>query len=109
MHELSLIESLMNVAQQNSQGKRVVSVTMMVGSLSCVMVEALQFCFEQTKAGTCLEHAKLLCEIEPARAVCNHCGNEFVPQEMHEPCACGSFDKRWLSGRDIVIQSMEII
>ena len=57
MHELALMESLVDAVRENVRGARVKTVRLEVGKLSCVLPDALRFCFEISTQGTELEGA----------------------------------------------------
>ena len=65
MHEMSLTESIVEIALEEARkngARRVTRVFLDVGALSCVEPEALQFCFAAVSSGTPAEGAQL--EIE---------------------------------------------
>lgn len=59
MHELSLMESLVETVDAQREGARVVVVRLEVGKRSCVAPDALRFCFDVCAHETALEGAKL--------------------------------------------------
>src|SRR6478735_3894405 len=70
MHELALTQSIVEMVAEHAQGRTVKRVTLEVGKLTCVMPDALRFCFDLVAAGTALDGAKLdIREIE-GRARC---------------------------------------
>ena len=107
MHELSLVEEIFRIATEQSAGRPVLKVVMRVGALTCVMPEALQFCFDSGKADTVLAGAMLVIEPVAGRAHCNDCGNEFAIDELYDICRCGSFDKRIVQGQELIVQTLE--
>ena len=52
MHELALTQSIIEMVAQHAQGQRIRRVTVELGSLSCVMPDALRFCFDIAREGT---------------------------------------------------------
>jgi hydrogenase nickel incorporation protein HypA/HybF len=59
VHELALMEDLVGVVSEETEGVRVHVVRLRVGSEACVSVEALRFCFDVCAHGTGLEGALL--------------------------------------------------
>jgi hydrogenase nickel incorporation protein HypA/HybF len=59
MHELALTQAIVEICAERAGGSRVLRVRVEVGSLACVMPEALRFCFEVVASGTILEGAAL--------------------------------------------------
>ena len=59
MHELSLAQALLDLAQKNAQGKRILALRVRVGALSGVVTDSLSFAFEMISRGTPAEGARL--------------------------------------------------
>jgi hydrogenase nickel incorporation protein HypA/HybF len=59
VHELALIESLIDTVEEQVKDARVWTVCLEVGRQACAAPEALKFCFEVCTRGTSLEGAKL--------------------------------------------------
>lgn len=59
MHELAVADSLVSMIAETAAGRRVVKVTLEVGELTCVSVEALSFSFDLVSEGTAAEGAEL--------------------------------------------------
>ena len=108
MHELALTQSIVEMVAKHAQGRTVRRVTLEVGKLTCVMPDALRFCFDLVAAGTALDGARLdIREIE-ARAQCRVCGAEFVQPALSSSCSCGANDYRRISGEELRIKSYEV-
>ena len=108
MHELSLTRNIVEMVAAAADDKRVLRVTLEIGTLSGVMPDAIEFCFPAVAKGTALEGAVLEIRHIRARARCRHCGAEFDTAELLTPCACGSHDLARLQGEELNIRSMEL-
>lgn len=109
MHELALTRNLIEVCSQQAQGARILRVTVEVGRLTCVMPEALRFCFEACRVGTALADAELEIIMTPGRARCRDCGEEVELDELLADCGCGSVNlTEWRGGDALRIRSMEV-
>ncbi len=112
MHELGITQSIVEIAERTAteqQAEKILSVTVEVGSLSGVVPEALEFCFEACSNGTLLEGAQLLIDRIPARAKCRNCSYEFPLEELLACCPeCDSAASDLLSGEELRIKEMEI-
>lgn len=76
MHELSLCQSALDIIERrarDSSAKRVTSVWLDNGALSCIEESALTFCFEIVCRGTTAEGCALRINTVPARAWCWNC------------------------------------
>ena len=76
MHELSIAESVVQVASRHAEGRRVTKVYLKVGHLRQVVPSALAFSFELVAHGTPAEGAELEMQQVPATGVCKDCGEE---------------------------------
>ncbi len=112
MHELSLAGAIVQAGVEvaaREGAARVVSVRLGLGVLSCARAEALEHCFPLVARGTPLEGATL--EIAPAPLVlrCGACGQTTERPTADVRCAaCGATEVEILSGRDLIIDSMEL-
>jgi len=108
MHELALTQSIVEMVAAHAQGRTVKRVTLEVGKLTCVMPDALRFCFDLVAAGTSLDGACLdIREIE-GRARCVTCGEEFIRHAVYTTCSCGSLDFTRISGEELRIKEYEL-
>lgn len=109
MHELSITRSIVEACSEKANGARVLRVTLEVGKLSCVMPEALQFCFDVCTRGTPLEEAELDIVSVPGRGRCRACGQRVELHHLLDTCRCGGmvFGERE-GGDDLIIRSMEV-
>ncbi len=109
MHELSIAESVVQIASRHANGRRVNRVWLKVGHLRQVVPSALAFGFELVAEGTPVEGAKLEMENVPATGVCRDCGKESRLQTFPLQCgACGGFDLELLTGEELFVESLEL-
>lgn len=59
MHELALTREIVDIVCKAANDRRVHKVTLEIGRLSCVMPEAIEFCFAAVAQGTLAEGARL--------------------------------------------------
>src|SRR5258706_107326 len=76
--------------------------------LTCVMPDAIRFCFDIVATGTALEGACLEIIETEARARCRACGEDFVRDTFWTPCPCGARDFEPLSGQELLVKEYEI-
>jgi len=109
VHELSLVQSIVETCRECAGTARVRRVTLEVGTLCCVMPEALRFCFVAVTEGTALAGAALEILPQPGRSRCRDCGRTVALQSLLDLCACGSGNLAPPAGGDqLRIHSMEI-
>jgi hydrogenase nickel incorporation protein HypA/HybF len=109
VHELSVAQSIVEACSERAEGVRVLRVTVEVGTLSCVMPEALRSCYEIAAQATSLEGSELEIIHIPARTRCRDCGADVEVYDLLRGCACGSLNLNRPEGGDgLWIRSMEI-
>jgi hydrogenase nickel incorporation protein HypA/HybF len=109
MHELSLVQGIVDICEQYAAGRQVKAVTLTIGALSGVVPEALDFCFEAATRGTLLEGARLEIERVAATGRCDSCGEISVIENYIDPCPrCGGFPLELLSGEEMRVKEMEV-
>jgi len=121
MHELSLAQSLLDLAVKHAEGHRIASLKVRVGALSGVVFESLEFCFDFVSRGTLAEGARLDFEFVPVRMQCKACGaeipmeatrdqpaNEAVYLALERGCVCGNKDLKVVGGFDFQLVEIEV-
>jgi hydrogenase nickel incorporation protein HypA/HybF len=109
MHELSIAEAVVAVAERHAQGRRVRTVELRVGALRQVVPSALTFAFELLRDGTALEGAELVIEEVPARGRCRACAAETTVRSFPLQCAgCGGFDLEVIAGEELLVDALEL-
>lgn len=109
MHELSVCQAIVAACSERAGDAGVIRVTVEIGSLSCVMADALRFCFDIATQDTPLAGAELEIIRIPGISQCRACGREVVMHDLLARCDCGSGNLSAPSGGDeLRIKSMEI-
>jgi len=108
VHELGLTQEILEIVTQRAQDRKVTRVVLEIGKLSCVLPDAIRFCFDLCAEGTIAEGAQLEIVQPPGRGRCRQCGAEFNLHSVLAHCVCGSSDVEWLCGEELRIKAMEI-
>ena len=108
MHELAIVESVIGLCAERCGGARVARVVLEIGKLSCVMPDAVRFCFDLATEGTALEGAALEIREIPGRARCNACGVGLQLDRAFGRCGCGCTELEWLSGEELRVKELEL-
>ena len=109
MHELSIAESIIGIAERHAAGRRVTKVQVKVGHLRQVVPSALAFSFELVAEGTPVEGADLELEEVPAVGLCRDCEAESQLVNFPFQCrTCGGFDLEVLRGEELLVESLEL-
>ncbi|MGI8859498.1 MAG: hydrogenase maturation nickel metallochaperone HypA [Rubrobacteraceae bacterium] len=106
---MAIAESVVRIAGQHANGRRVTKVYLKVGHLRQVVPSALTFGFELVAQGTPIEGAELALEQIPALGRCRACGVESrlpgFPLQCRE---CGGFDLEIVEGEELYVESLEM-
>ncbi|ARJ57070.1 hydrogenase maturation nickel metallochaperone HypA [Campylobacter cuniculorum] len=106
MHELSIVQSLIELCEQNAlnhNAKLIKEVQVKIGRLSGVEPELFQRCFETFKE-SCVycKEAKLTIQNAELEILCLSCHKESILKENVFKCPhCQSIDFKILSGEDL--------
>lgn len=109
MHELALMENMVEAVEQRIFDQRVALVRLEIGTLAGVTTDALRFAFEVCTQKTVLEGATLDIVEVPARARCRVCELEATIAAYATPCVCGCFDRELVCGDEIRIKEIEVL
>lgn len=113
MHELSIVESLIEQVQHeiNRSGHegRVVRLDITIGRLSGVNADSIRFAFELLSPDTLLDGADLRITQPKAVCRCKACEARTEIDELVAACpACGSGRITLEGGQDLLLDSIEL-
>ena len=104
MHELSLVESILQIVDEYAAKDgfgRVTALRLSCGKLSSVVPQALSFAFEVQSKGTRAEGAALELDILPAVIHCLACGRDIEVERFEAQCpTCKGFDVLLVKGTE---------
>lgn len=109
MHEFGIMETVLRDAAAAADGAPVRRLTLRVGALSGVVVDALRFAFWALSPGTAAEGARLeVSEIAP-KFRCPDCGILYeTPVGSYHCPACGSVSGELVAGNEMELESIEV-
>jgi hydrogenase nickel incorporation protein HypA/HybF len=112
MHELSVTESVLEIAckhAEKAQAKKVTDIYLVIGKLSSIVDDSVQFYWDFISKGTVCEEATLHFKRTPAILVCLDCDQKYQLEEELTPCPnCGSARIRVVSGDEFNLESIEV-
>lgn len=112
MHELPIAESILEIAVrhgQQAQAARVTDLYLVIGQLSSVVDDSIQFYWDIISRDTICEGATLHFERVPALLLCQDCGHSYGFQHELSACpACDSIHVKITAGEEFQLQSIEI-
>ena len=112
MHEASITESMLSLALEKARDAKackITSINLVVGELSGVVPECVQFYFDVISKNTMAEGARLNFEIKPTQIKCRKCNNVFTPADHKWACPkCHEASVEIASGRECYMESIEV-
>jgi hydrogenase nickel incorporation protein HypA/HybF len=112
MHELAVTENILNIAirnAENAHAARVTDIHLVIGALSSIVDDSVQFYWDMLSQDTICAGSKLHFQRLPARIICKDCHTEYEIQEELRTCpSCGSFRVRFVQGEEFFLESIEI-
>lgn len=112
MHELSVAEEIINIANQyipTDNSSEVISVKVEIGKLSNILSDSLEFCFDALIGDTQLKGARLIITEMPVTIHCEDCGNTTEIDNVLFQCTnCESTRVKLLSGNELKVTEIEI-
>lgn len=111
MHELSVTESILEIALRHGREAGAEAVTdlyLVIGELSAIVDDSVQFYWNIVSEGTTASGSTLHFRRIPGKLGCRACGHTYSPRE-DLPCpACGSIEIDILAGEEFYLEAIEI-
>jgi len=110
MHEFSIAAEILDVVEQSmTPEQRVLSVHLLLGTLSGISAESLQFCFTELAEGAGLGRPELVISEVPAQVTCRECATPHAATDFTIGCPqCGSLNRDILSGFECVVDTLTL-
>lgn len=111
MHEFALAQDIVETisAKVTEDLEKVSKINIDVGAFSGIVIDSLDFGLQAVLADKKIPDVKINITEVPTIARCE-CGNEYQLREIFETCPlCHSFNRKLISGMDIIIKSVEIL
>jgi hydrogenase nickel incorporation protein HypA/HybF len=112
MHELPVTESILEIALRHAAeagASQVTDLYLVVGDLSSIMDDSVQFYWDMISEGTIAEGAKLHFRRIATELECLDCGKRYKPGKGELACpSCASLRIRVLSGEEFFLESISV-
>ncbi len=109
MHELSLTRNVVSMVAERAGGRAVTAVTLRIGRLAGVSVEAVRFCFDVCAQGTPVAGARLVIEEPEGKGECPACGKVAGMDSLVGTCSCEKKALlRVVGGEELLVASIEM-
>ncbi|MFA9397812.1 MAG: hydrogenase maturation nickel metallochaperone HypA [Clostridiaceae bacterium] len=112
MHELSITESIIKICSEEAcknKASKVKSIKIVIGDLTGLIPESIQYYFDIASKETRVEGAKLIIEKMPIKIECRNCKAVTPIKRGIFACPkCNSDDISMISGNEFYVDSMEV-
>jgi len=111
MHEMSLVESLVALVEQESRRQafsRVRVVRLQVGVLGHAEPDALRFCFDAIARGTVAQGARLEIDLRAAEGWCRACRRGARLEDRFDDCELCGGPMRMTAGDELRLTELEV-
>ena len=112
MHELAVTQNIMDIVlgeAKAAEATKITKINLVVGELSGVVSDCVQFYFDFLKKGNAAEEATIDFKLVPAELRCRDCSTSFNPRNSVWACPnCQSTSVEVIGGRDCYIESIEV-
>lgn len=110
MHELSIATSVIEFVEEFAQKNKVKNINkieLLVGKLSGVICESLEFAMDIAIKNTLLEQAEIIIIEVDGKSTCNACKTEFINNDWYTPCPeCNAMDFEITAGKELRVESI---
>jgi hydrogenase nickel incorporation protein HypA/HybF len=112
MHELGITQSMLNLVLEQAEkagAKEVGKINLVIGEMTGVVGECVQFYFDFLSKGTPAEGAALAFKIIPTTAKCRGCDKNFELKEFDWTCPyCQRNNIEIVAGKELFVESIEV-
>jgi len=112
MHELSVTENLLSIALRHAReagAGRVTDLYVVIGDLSSIVDDSVQFYWDIVAEGSLAEGARLHFRRVPIEVMCVDCRHRYSPARDDLACpACGSARIRIAAGEEFSLEAIDV-
>jgi hydrogenase nickel incorporation protein HypA/HybF len=112
MHELSITQDMLNLVLEQAEkagAKEVGKINLVIGQMTGVVEDCVQFYFSFLSQGTIAEGAALSFTMVPTTARCRVCDKFFELKEFEWTCPyCQGNSMEIVAGKELFVESIEV-
>jgi hydrogenase nickel incorporation protein HypA/HybF len=112
MHELAVTESLLKLSLQHAEkanATRITDLHIVMGELSSMVDDSIQFYWGIIAKDTIAEHATLHFRRVPAELQCMTCFEKYHPTDRELVCPkCGGVGAKVIAGEEFRLESIDV-
>ena len=112
MYELAVTESLLDIVcrhAEQAKATRILRINLVIGGLSSIVDDSVQFCFDYLSQETIDEGAQLAFDRLPVTLRCGLCRRQWQPTTADWTCpVCGAAKARVVAAREFHVDSIGV-
>lgn len=112
MHELPVAQSILKIALQHAQkadARRITDLHIVMGELTSLVDESIQFYWDMIAKDTIAEGATLHFRIVPAEFQCMACFEKYKPDRDEFACPnCGAVGVKIVAGEEFSLEAIDV-
>ncbi len=112
MHELAITQSMFDIVlkqAEQAQAKKVIGINLVIGEMTGVVAQSVQFYLDFLTKGTLAEGALVNLKMIPPKAQCRNCQQTFELKEFDWACPnCKSNGVEIIAGKELFVESIEV-
>lgn len=109
MHELSVTQSILDIALKNAGSRKIQQINLVIGQFSSIVDDSVQFYWDVISKETVAEGARLRFERIPGEMTCQKCGHVFRPTGETFDCpSCWSPFVKITKGEEFQVESIDV-
>jgi hydrogenase nickel incorporation protein HypA/HybF len=109
MHEFSVTQAILDIALRHAADRRITDIYLVVGELSSIVDESVQFYWDLIAKDTPAEGARLHFRRVPAELQCMVCFQKYRPEGQQLVCPfCGSVGAKILAGEEFYLEAIDV-
>ena len=109
MHELSVTQSILDIALKNAGVRQVKQINLVIGQFSSIVDDSVQFYWDIISKDTAAEGSILHFERIPGEMTCQTCGYVFCPTGETFNCpSCSSPFVKITKGEEFQVESIDV-
>jgi len=112
MHELAITQDMLNLVLEQAEkagAKEVGKISLVIGEMTGVVGDCVQFYFNFLSQGTIAEGAALSFTMVPTMARCRVCDKPFELKEFDWACPyCQGNSMEIIAGKELFVESIEV-
>ena len=111
MHELYVTEQILDITIKHAaraQAGRVTDLYLVIGQLSSIVDDSLQFYWDLVSKDTLAEGARLHFDRKPAEFQCRECNHRYTPDQNLACPLCKSLSVDVVSGEEFYLDAIDV-